>query len=354
MSQLHDTGEEYIIKNTIEDTFGVGLYNTDDNLSDSDDLSNITTEPSTPNYARVTGIPFSAEDRVTNWEINNDSSVTVDVSADSSTLPPNNYLDESVDGYFIFKNFQSEDKGDGSPQDHLIATGDLPREVTIWNGLTHIQDITLRRGHAGISLDDTQIFDGFEDGSVGSKFPTTNSTSVSSSQAFEGTYSLESDGNQLKFWEWQFLGGSSGEVQRFRGYYWTTNSGGNAGGSGINFQDTNDNVIAQVAFTDPIDNENDIRFVAADDNQVTNLGKVGWFGLEQWVQIIVEFNYIDNTFTVDWRDTESTQVANVVERPMINSAPLREIEGIGWDTQDEQPGQNDSFAAWDNLEVRLS
>lgn len=126
-TQLHDTGEEFIIDYVFTDgatkpaNVDVGLYNDGtDSLADSDDLSAITTEPSSGNYARQSvsfdGTGFSAADSGGDWQATNDSTVTFDVTDSTQT----------VDSYFVVVNFDSDDAGDaGTAADHLFWTGDL-------------------------------------------------------------------------------------------------------------------------------------------------------------------------------------------------------------------------------------
>jgi len=142
MPELHDLGEEYLIKNGADgDTFDVGLYNTSDSLTDSDDLAAVTTEPSGSAYARQNQA-FSAEDVSGDWQVNNDSTITFDTS-DSS---------ETVDGYIIVKNFQASDTGDSSATDHLVASGDLSQQFNLDDGQTNIEQLDINQGTAGISI----------------------------------------------------------------------------------------------------------------------------------------------------------------------------------------------------------
>jgi len=122
-TQLHDTGEEWIIDTAFANDPGtssvtIGLYNDGtDGLSDSSDVGSITTEPSGSAYSRQSasiGSNFSAQDNSGNWEAIIDD-VTFDTS-DSS---------QSVDAYFVVVNFTSDDAGDSSASNHLLFTGSL-------------------------------------------------------------------------------------------------------------------------------------------------------------------------------------------------------------------------------------
>lgn len=118
---LVDTGEEFIMDLVASsgETFVVGLYNdSTDNLSDSDDLSAITTEPDNTNsYARQnqsasgTNVDISGTNALLNFPTQ-----TFDVSTNS----------ENVDSYFVIVNFDSDVTGDaGTPTDHLFFNGAL-------------------------------------------------------------------------------------------------------------------------------------------------------------------------------------------------------------------------------------
>lgn len=126
-TQLHDTGEEFVIdtlfrQDTITRPGGldVGLYNdSTDSLSDTDDIGDISTEPSGGAYGRQTatldGGDFTQSDNASNnWQV-----VITDQTFDTSNSS------QSVDAYFVIVSFQADDTGDGSTTDHLFFTGDL-------------------------------------------------------------------------------------------------------------------------------------------------------------------------------------------------------------------------------------
>ncbi len=97
----------------------VGLYNdATDGLSDSSDVSAISTEPSGGAYARQSasiGTDFTNQDNGGNWE-----SIVADQTYDTSNSS------QSVDSYFVVVNFDSQDAGDGgTASDHLLFTGSL-------------------------------------------------------------------------------------------------------------------------------------------------------------------------------------------------------------------------------------
>src|SRR6056297_3168241 len=122
---LHDTGEEYYQDELSGEQFDVGLFDdSTDNLVDSSDVSDITTEPSDGNYTRQTGITFSSADENGDWTLTNDSQVSFDVTDTTG----------DVDSYFIVVNFDSDDAGDsGTPADHLLATGSLSQSYALNN-----------------------------------------------------------------------------------------------------------------------------------------------------------------------------------------------------------------------------
>jgi hypothetical protein len=111
-------GQEYDIKNGLDGaTVDIGLYNdSTDNVQPSDDLSAITTEPSNTNYGR-NGLSLSAFRASSNWGANNNASFDFDFSDQT--------VSEEVDSAFLVITFQSEESGDGSQNDHLIATSAL-------------------------------------------------------------------------------------------------------------------------------------------------------------------------------------------------------------------------------------
>lgn len=138
-TQLHDTGEEYYQDKLSGETFSIGLFNdATDAMVDSDDIGNITTEPSDGNYVRQTGVSFSSSDSGGDWTLTNDSQVSFDVTNTTGT----------VDAYFIVVNFQSDDKGDASANDHLLATGSLSQSYD----LSNLDTLNLSANGIGTSL----------------------------------------------------------------------------------------------------------------------------------------------------------------------------------------------------------
>ncbi|UBF22587.1 hypothetical protein HRTV-25_gp6 [Halorubrum tailed virus 25] len=122
-TQLHDTGEKFIMDEAFGSGTGatsvsIGLFNdATDGLSDSSDVSNITTEPGGSNYGRQSatlGSDFTVQDNGSNWE-----AIMADQTFDTSNSS------QSIDAYFVVVNFQSDDTGDSSATDHLLFTGSL-------------------------------------------------------------------------------------------------------------------------------------------------------------------------------------------------------------------------------------
>lgn len=127
-TQLHDTGEEFAIKDLFREdqitksaSVEISLFeDATDGLSDASDVAAITTEPAGASYTRATAsfssADFTSQDNASqNWEV-----VISDQTFDTTDSS------QSVDAYFIVINFDSDDAGDaGTPADHLYFTGDL-------------------------------------------------------------------------------------------------------------------------------------------------------------------------------------------------------------------------------------
>jgi hypothetical protein len=136
---LTDLGEEYLIKNSVSGiTFTVGLYNdSTDSISETDDLSAITTEPSGGAYARQSDT-FTAADLSGDWGTDNDSQLSYDTSDSSQT----------VDSYFIMVSFQASDTGDSGANDHLLLTGALSQS----RDLSQIDTLNISAGGVGFKV----------------------------------------------------------------------------------------------------------------------------------------------------------------------------------------------------------
>jgi hypothetical protein len=125
-TQLHDTGEEFLIDAVFRsDTItkptsvDVSLFNDNtDALSDSSDIGDITTEPSGAAFARQTATLDSGD--FTNSDSGGDWQTTIaDQVFDTSDS------NQDVDAYMIIVNFTADDTGDAGATDHLFWTGQL-------------------------------------------------------------------------------------------------------------------------------------------------------------------------------------------------------------------------------------
>lgn len=108
---LVDTGEEHFVKNGLIVSMDFGVYSdATDSISETNDLSDIGSEPTGSAYARQTTTP-SASDESGDWGFS--LTVTFDTSDSTAT---------GIDGTFSVVNFTSSDAGDSSANDHLHST----------------------------------------------------------------------------------------------------------------------------------------------------------------------------------------------------------------------------------------
>jgi hypothetical protein len=125
MAELVDTGEEWYHKTDITGVASLnhGLYDdSTDSISDTNNLSDISTEPSGASYSRQDA-SISVRDISGDAGFDNDNQESFDLSDDSSG---------SVDSWFNLDNFQSDVmNAQGSAQDNLIATGDLSQSYSL-------------------------------------------------------------------------------------------------------------------------------------------------------------------------------------------------------------------------------
>jgi hypothetical protein len=137
---LTDLGEEWMVKTNLDsESVDIGLYNdSTDSIGDSDDVGAITTEPSDGNYTRQTGETLSAADISGDWGVDNDNTVSFDVTNTTGT----------VDSYFFVANFQADDTGDGSANDHLVVTGSLSQSYD----LSNVDQLDISSGTAGVTV----------------------------------------------------------------------------------------------------------------------------------------------------------------------------------------------------------
>lgn len=137
-----DLGEEYAIKNGLDGaTFNVGLYNdSEDNIGDTDDLAQITSEPGNANYTTAS-VSFTATDISGNWGVDNDGSFSFDFS-DTTTS-------DVVDTAYLSISFTASDTGDTTAQEHLIATAALTQDRDIGS----IDTLSYNAGDLQVTLD---------------------------------------------------------------------------------------------------------------------------------------------------------------------------------------------------------
>lgn len=138
---LTDLGEEWTVKNNLDTaTVAVGLYNDSaDAISDTDDVAAITSEPSDGNYVRQTAVNVSASDIGGDWGIDNDNTITFDMTDTTGT----------VDSYFFVVNFDADDTNDGgTATDHLVLTGALSQSYD----LSNLDTLEISAGSAGVTV----------------------------------------------------------------------------------------------------------------------------------------------------------------------------------------------------------
>lgn len=140
---LMQVGGEWVMENnTSGATVTVGLYlDATDALTETDNLSAVTTEPSNTNYARqsstVTTSLLSGS-----YGFNNDSQLSFDFSDQSSS--------QDVDGALDIVNFQSDTvAGDGSASDNLIGNPALSQTRDIGS----IDTLDIPAGDLSLTVD---------------------------------------------------------------------------------------------------------------------------------------------------------------------------------------------------------
>lgn len=143
---LVDYGEEYLLKNGVDGvTITVALYDdSTDSLTDTSDVSDITTEPGSANYSRQSSTVTVEQNANGNFEFNNDSQLTFDFSDVSSGQS----AEATVDTAAIIASFDSSQDADGAVN-HLVANPAL--------GATHstgdVDYIEFDAGNIGTALD---------------------------------------------------------------------------------------------------------------------------------------------------------------------------------------------------------
>lgn len=131
--QLTVTGKQFINESafrtdliTRPGSIDILLFNdSTDNLSETSNLSDITTEPGSGNYTRQSVSLDSSditvsEDGSNNYEVDI-ANLTFDTTGES----------QSVDGWGIVVNFDGTDSTNGNNDDNLIANGSLSQEYDL-------------------------------------------------------------------------------------------------------------------------------------------------------------------------------------------------------------------------------
>ncbi|AGM11902.1 hypothetical protein DNAM5_39 [Haloarcula californiae tailed virus 1] len=143
---LTDLGEEYLMKNGLDGVqVTIGLYNdSSDQLGDSSDVSDITTEPDDLppgyNYTRQSAT-VEAADISGNWGVDNASKITFDLSGSSTS--------NDVDTAFVLIDFQASDTGDSASNEHLVANPALSQTRDIGS----IDTLEIAAGDLEIKVD---------------------------------------------------------------------------------------------------------------------------------------------------------------------------------------------------------
>jgi hypothetical protein len=123
--KLTNLGEEYNVKNDWRGTdVTLLLYNdSSDSLDDTNDLSDVTTEPTDGNYTRQTLTIDSAAVKKINGDWGWELSTTFDVTDTTGDV-------DSTGGIVTF---QAKETGDSTVNDHLIVAGFLSQTRTLSN-----------------------------------------------------------------------------------------------------------------------------------------------------------------------------------------------------------------------------
>lgn len=138
---LVDIGEEYLITQNVDGvTLRIGLYNdSTDNISESDNVSAITSEPPNSNYS-TSDVTFSAAYDGSNWGISNDTELTFDFSDTTDDT-------KEVDTAYILAQFDSAEAGTNDW--HLITNPSLTQTRKIGS----IDTLGISAGDLTINLD---------------------------------------------------------------------------------------------------------------------------------------------------------------------------------------------------------
>ena len=127
---LVDLGEEELMTNGFDgQTFTVGVYNDSTNiLSDTDTVSDITTEPSNANYSPQTST-FSIANLSGDFGVSNDSQLSFDFSDISTSNVVDAFYVEDGSGQLLFNAAMTQDRDIGALDSLDVAVGDL--QITV-------------------------------------------------------------------------------------------------------------------------------------------------------------------------------------------------------------------------------
>ncbi len=136
---LTDLGEEWTLETALEGaSVTIGLYDdSTDAIGDTQDVGDITTEPSDGNYARQSAT-LTLVDESGDWAAETDAQVSFDVTDTTGT----------VDSYFILATFTADDTGDSGDNTHLVATGALGQS----RDLSQLDTLNLAAGSVGVKI----------------------------------------------------------------------------------------------------------------------------------------------------------------------------------------------------------
>ena len=127
---LVDLGEEELMTNGFDgQTFTVGVYDDSTNiLSDTDTVSDITTEPSNANYSPQTST-FSIANLAGDFGVSNDSQLSFDFSDISTSQVVDAFYVEDGNGQLLFNAAMTQDRDIGALDSLDVAAGDL--QITV-------------------------------------------------------------------------------------------------------------------------------------------------------------------------------------------------------------------------------
>lgn len=144
---LTNIGEEWWTENNINGfSITVGVYNSSDAISDTDDYAGdgsvFSTEPTNTEYSKEGDTITTYQDGNGDFGFKNDTELVFDFSDQTTS--------EEVDSYFVLATFTSDTvAGDGSNTQHLVATGALEQSRDIGS----IDTLNISAGGVSATLD---------------------------------------------------------------------------------------------------------------------------------------------------------------------------------------------------------